>query len=105
VAVADRARTVKTRRPWRVFGASAVALGACAVCCAGPLLAVLGSLSIASLAGAAWIPALAAVAAVALVGIVWVLRKRRRATCATPTSPVDLGMPGESGTDRIGERN
>jgi hypothetical protein len=94
-----------TSRPWRVVGAAAVALGACAVCCAGPVLAVLGGLSIASLAGAVWLPALAIVAAVALVGMVWVLRKRRRATCATTTGPVDLGMPGEAGLDRVEQPN
>jgi hypothetical protein len=33
-----------------VAGAGVVAIGACAVCCAGPVLAVLGGLSIASLA-------------------------------------------------------
>jgi hypothetical protein len=42
------------------------------VCCAGPVLAVLGGLSIASLAGAVWIPARAVVAVIALVGMVWV---------------------------------
>jgi mercuric ion transport protein len=83
-----------------VIGAGVVALGACAVCCAGPVLAILGGLSIASLAGAVWIPALAVVAVIALVGMVWVLRRRRRATCATPTGPVELGMPGEARADR-----
>jgi hypothetical protein len=63
------------------------------VCCAGPVLAVLGGLSIASLAGAVWVPAMAVVAVLALLGVVWVLRKRRRATCATTTGPVELGMP------------
>jgi hypothetical protein len=91
-----------TSRPWRVVGAAAVALSACAVCCAGPVLAVLGGLSIASLAGAVWLPALAIVAAVALVGMVWVLRKRRR---ATTTGPVDLGMPGKAGLDRVEQAN
>jgi hypothetical protein len=93
VAAADRPQTGKSRRPWQIFGAGAVAVGACAVCCAGPVLAVLGGLSIASLAGAVWIPALAVVAVIALAGVVWGLRKRRRATCATPSGTVDLGMP------------
>lgn len=93
MAAADPIQTGKPRRPWRVVGAGAVAVGACAVCCAGPVLAVLGGLSIASLAGAVWIPALAVIAVLALVGVVWVLRKRRRASCATSRGPVDLGMP------------
>ena len=94
MAAADQ--TGKTRRPWQLAGAGAVAVGACAVCCAGPVLAVLGGLSIASLAGAVWVPALALVAALALLGVVWVLRKRRRGTCATPAGPVELGMPVRS---------
>jgi hypothetical protein len=100
VAAAERPQAGKTGRPWQVAGAGVVALGACAVCCAGPILAVLGGLSIASLAGAVWIPALAVVAVIALVGMVWVLRKRRRATCATSTEPVDLGMPAVSAPTR-----
>jgi nitrate/nitrite transporter NarK len=80
VAAAEHPRTGKTSRPWQVAGAGVVAIGACAVCCAGPVLAVLGGLSIASLAGAVWIPALAVVAVIAFVGMVWVLRRRRRAT-------------------------
>ena len=97
MAAAERPQAGKTGRPWQVAGAGVVALGACAVCCAGPVLAVLGGLSIASLAGAVWIPALAVVAVIALVGMVWVLRKRRR---ATSTEPVDLGMPAVSAPTR-----
>lgn len=83
----------KTRRPWQLAGAGALAVGACAVCCAGPVLAVLGGLSVASLAAAVWIPALAVVAVAAVAGVAWLLRKRRRTTCAAPTGPVDVGMP------------
>jgi hypothetical protein len=76
--------------------AGAVAVGACAVCCAGPVLAVLGGLSIASLAGAAWVPILAVVAVLTLLGVVWVLRIRRRSACAASSGPVELGMPAPS---------
>ncbi|MGC4939225.1 hypothetical protein [Kribbella sp. DT2] len=100
MAVADPTQADKTRRPWRVVGAGAIAVGACAVCCAGPVLAILGGLSIASLAGAVWVPALAIVAVLALIGVVWVLRKRRRASCATDSGPVDLGMPAPSAPAR-----
>ncbi|WP_020385183.1 hypothetical protein [Kribbella catacumbae] len=96
MAAAERTKVSKTTKPWRLVGAGGLAIGACAVCCAGPVLAVLGGLSIASLAGAVWIPALAVIAVITLAGTVWVLRKRRRATCATPTEPVDLGMPAMS---------
>ncbi|WP_460650003.1 hypothetical protein [Kribbella endophytica] len=84
---------VRTRRGWGLVGAVAAALGACAVCCAGPLLAVLGGLSIASLAASVWVPALAVVAVVAGGVIVVVLRRRRRASCAVPAQTVDLGLP------------
>lgn len=104
MAAAERTRLGKTSRPWQVVGAGVVALGACAVCCAGPVLAVLGGLSIASLAGAVWIPALAIVAVIALAALVWVLRKRRRATCATSSEPVDLGMPAVSAPARGEQR-
>ncbi|WP_433003364.1 hypothetical protein [Kribbella sp. CA-294648] len=96
MAVADPTPAGKTRRPWRVLGAGAMAVGACAVCCAGPVLAVLGGLSIASFAGAVWVPGLALVAVLALIGVVWVLRKRRRTSCAADSGPVDLGMPAPS---------
>ena len=97
-------QTDKTRRHWQVVGAGVVAVGACAACCAGPILAVLGGLSIASLAGAVWIPALAGVTVLALGAMVWVLRRRRRATCATTPGPVDLGMPGGAGADQVEHR-
>ncbi|MET7279504.1 hypothetical protein ABZS29_14810 [Kribbella sp. NPDC005582] len=83
----------QTRRPWQLAGAGALAVGACAMCCAGPILAVLGGLSIASVVAALWIPALAVVAVMALLAVVWVHRKRRRTTCDAPTGPVDVGMP------------
>lgn len=88
-------------RPWARWGAGATAvLAACAVCCAGPLLAVLGSIGLASVVGAIWVPALlmlATAAALALV-IVVIRRRRRGSTCSTDTGPVELGMP-TIGTD------
>lgn len=82
------------------MGAGAAALGACAVCCAGPLLAILGGLSIASLAAAVWIPALAVVAVAAAGVIVVILRRRRQASCRVPAQTVDLGMPISLDQDR-----
>jgi hypothetical protein len=78
-----------------VLGAGAAVIGACAVCCAGPILAVLGGLSVASVIGAVWIPALPVVAVAALAGVVWIVRRRRNAnTCQPSSAPLDLGMPG-----------
>ncbi|QLH27361.1 hypothetical protein HYQ63_35690 [Streptomyces sp. Rer75] len=64
------------------------------MCCAGPLLAALGSIGAASVIGAIWIPALALVAVAAASAAVWVHRRRRRA-CAGQAGPgrVEVGMP------------
>ncbi|MGC4940010.1 hypothetical protein [Kribbella sp. DT2] len=93
MTAADPTQAPKTRRPWQAAGAAAAVVGACAVCCAGPVLAVLGGLSIASLAGALWMPALAVIAVAALVVMALVLRRRRNTTCSAPAGPIDLGMP------------
>lgn len=77
-----------------VLGAGLLAVAACAVCCAGPLLAVLGGIGAASVMGAIWIPALAVVAVAVAPAAVWVHRRRRRASaCQTGPGPVDVGMP------------
>ncbi|MEU8942569.1 hypothetical protein OHU17_05800 [Streptomyces goshikiensis] len=79
--------------PWGTVGAGLAAVAACAVCCAGPLLALLGSIGAASALASFWIPALAVVAAAATTGA-YVLHRRRRATaCKTTPGPVDLGLP------------
>ncbi|MCZ4507431.1 hypothetical protein O3Q52_04245 [Streptomyces sp. ActVer] len=70
------------------------AVAACAVCCVGPLLAVLGGIGAASVIGAIWIPALAVVAVLAASAAVWVHRRRKRTSaCQTGPGPVDVGMP------------
>jgi len=79
-------------RPWSTIGAGAAALAACAVCCAGPLLAVLGAVGAAATVAAVWVPALAVLAVAALVGAV-VVRRRQRAACRTVPGPIDLGLP------------
>lgn len=69
------------------------AVGACAVCCAGPLLAGLASVGLTAGVAAIAVPALAVVA-VAAFGGVWWLRRRGRAGCAVPTAgSQDLGLP------------
>ncbi|WP_264927278.1 hypothetical protein [Streptomyces sp. A012304] len=70
------------------------ALAACAVCCAGPLLALLGGVGLASAVAAVWVPALAAVAVAAVLALVLLRRRRRSASCRSgDPGPVDLGMP------------
>ncbi|WP_266395272.1 hypothetical protein OIE50_03485 [Streptomyces canus] len=77
-----------------VLGAGLLAVAACAVCCAGPLLAVLGGIGAASVIGAIWIPALAVVAVAVASAAVWVHRRRKRASaCQTELGAVDVGMP------------
>ncbi|MYU11716.1 hypothetical protein GTZ78_13650 [Streptomyces sp. SID8361] len=63
------------------------------MCCAGPLLAVLGGVGLASAVGALWIPGLAASAVVSGLGVLMVRRRRRRAACRTAPARTDLGMP------------
>ena len=84
-------------RRWTTLATGIAAVGACTVCCAGPVLAFFGGLSIMSLAASIRIPALALVAVAALTGAVWILRRRRNSSCQTgtaePAGPVDLGIP------------
>ena len=74
-----------------VWGA---AVAACAVCCAGPLLAVLAAVGVTAGVAAVAVPALAVVA-VAAFGGAWWLRRRARVRCAVPAGagPSDLGIP------------
>jgi hypothetical protein len=91
-------------RPWTTIATGAAAAGACAVCCAGPVLAFVGGLSIVSLAASIWVPALAIVAVAALAGAVWILRRRHNSNCQTgsaePPGPVDLGIPTPTASSR-----
>ncbi|EMF52984.1 hypothetical protein GTY82_33365 [Streptomyces sp. SID5476] len=63
------------------------------MCCAGPLLALLGGIGITSAIGALWMPVLAVLAVAAAAGILVVRRRRRAAACRTTPAPADLGMP------------
>jgi hypothetical protein len=80
----------------RRSGGTAVvaAVIACVGCCAGPLLAVLGGLSVASLAAAVWIPVLSLFGIGGLATTLFV-RRRRQTNCRTGAEPgtVDVGMP------------
>ena len=79
--------------PWGVLGTGAAAVAACAVCCAGPLLAVLGGIGVTSVIGALWMPVLAVLAVAAAVGFAVVRRRRKRDACRPTPAPADLGMP------------
>ncbi|MGW5638820.1 hypothetical protein [Streptomyces sp. NPDC003832] len=79
--------------PSRALGAGVAAVAACAVCCAGPLLAVLGGTAVMSAIGALWMPVLTVAAVAAGLGALTVRRRRRTASCRTPEATTDLGMP------------
>ncbi|MBE8523086.1 hypothetical protein ILP97_37300 [Amycolatopsis sp. H6(2020)] len=73
------------------------------MCCAGPLLALLGGIGLASIVGAIWLPALLVLAVImALAVVIVVIRRRRRGVaCSADTGPVELGIP-TVGTDTSG---
>lgn len=88
--------TTPSSRPsrlWGMLGAGAAAFAACVVCCAGPLLAVLGGVGVASAVGALWMPVLAVLTAATTVAFLVVRRRRRAAACRTTPARADLGMP------------
>ncbi|MPY52299.1 hypothetical protein FPZ41_28495 [Streptomyces sp. K1PN6] len=63
------------------------------MCCAGPLLAVLGGIGVTSAIGALWMPVLAVLAVAAGIGVLVVRRRRRTTACRTVPARADLGMP------------
>ena len=82
----------KTRKD----GFSVVGLGvaACAACCAGPILAVLGGLSLAGLTST-WLIGRSGLAISAVAGLAYLAARRRRASssCATaPSEPVAVAL-------------
>ncbi|MGP4012492.1 hypothetical protein [Streptomyces sp. 4N124] len=87
------ASSPRPSRPWGAFGAGAFAVAACAVCCAGPLLAVLGGIGVTSAIGALWVPVLAVLAVAAGLGVLLLRRRRRTAACRIVPAVADLGMP------------
>ncbi|BBY96366.1 hypothetical protein MGALJ_60350 (plasmid) [Mycobacterium gallinarum] len=93
------------RRARRWSGAGAAVVAACALCCAGPLLAILGSIGIGSAVGAIWLPGLAALTVVAAIGALWLRRRRRASICQA--GRVDVSMPtiGKPGWDTAPTRH
>lgn len=70
-----------------LFGAG---VAACAVCCAGPILAVLAAIGLGTIAGIALFGSIGLV--IAAIGIVVIVRRRHRiTTCSTDNEhPVEL---------------
>ncbi len=79
----------------RILGLGAVA---CVACCAGPILAFLGGLSVAGLASTWFIGGAGLViAAAAAVGFLLVRRRRQLAACAVrPEGPVPVELTGRT---------
>lgn len=87
----------------RKDGFSILGLGAaaCVACCAGPLLAVLGGLSIAGLAGTLLIGSAGLlIAAGAAAGFLLVRRRRRSACTVAPDEPVAVQFTARQGASR-----
>ncbi|WP_262418172.1 hypothetical protein [Streptomyces sp. SP2-10] len=87
--------TTSSPRPprWGALGAGAAAVAACAMCCAGPLLAVLGGIGVTSAIASLWLPVLAVPAVVAGIVALVLRRRRETAACRTASTRADLGMP------------
>ena len=82
-------------RWWKRAGIGAAAM--CGLCCAAPLIALLGGAGVLSAMGAVFqvferISLVLAVLALGGASVLWVRRRRRRA-CRIPERVVDLGMP------------
>jgi hypothetical protein len=79
-------------RWWRRTGIAAAV--ACGVCCAVPLIGLLGGAGVLSALGAVFekVSLVLAVLALGGAGVLW-LRRRRRRACRVPERAVDLGMP------------
>jgi len=85
-------------RPYRRWtGVGIAAAVACGLCCAAPLIGVLGGIGALSAVGAAFdvlrvVSIALAVLALGGAAALW-LRRRRRRACQVPDRPADLGMP------------
>lgn len=86
------------RRGIRVLGLGALA---CLGCCAGPVLAFLGGLSIAGVASTAIIGSVGLVVAVAAAGGYLTVRRRRTSACGITVAdpvPVELSTHAREGS-------
>lgn len=67
-------------------------VAACAVCCAGPILAVLAAIGLGTTAGFALFGVAAILLGAAAVGFVLVRRHRRAKTCTPAAAPVAVAV-------------
>lgn len=90
--------TTRTTTGKQGLGILGLGAAACVACCAGPILAFLGGLSLAGLAST-WLIGGAGlvIAAAAAVGFLLVRRRRQRSACAvTPDGPVPVELTARS---------
>ena len=81
------------------FGIVGIGAAACAACCAGPILAILGGVTIAGVAGTMFVGvASLAVAVVAAVPFV-VVRRRRSIAHSVPNAPVPVPLTTKPAAD------
>lgn len=69
-----------------------VGVAACAVCCAGPILAVLAAIGLGTAAGFALFGTVAVVVGAVLFAFVVVRRRRRAAACAITMMPATVAV-------------
>jgi hypothetical protein len=69
-----------------------VGVAACAVCCAGPILAVLAAIGFGTAAGFALLGIVAIVIGALLIALVLVRRRRRAAACAATEIPETVSI-------------
>ena len=85
-------------------GLIGAAVLACAACCAGPLLGVVGGLGTASLLGSFWIPGLLAVTVLAgVVAAILLIRRHRVNACRLPADrvPVEIRASRPRDDERV----
>lgn len=81
------------KRDKKSIASTAAVAGAAVLACAGPLLAIVGSVGAASLLGAYWIPGLLVIAVLAgIVVTVLLVRRHRAKACRLPASRVDVDI-------------
>ena len=73
-------------------GAVGVGAAACAVCCAGPILAFVGGIGLAGIASTFLVGFIGIVVAATIIAVM-LIRRRRRSTCSPPEQTISLDLP------------
>lgn len=84
-------------------GLLGLAAATCAACCAGPVLAFLGGVTVAGIVGTAFVGILAATVAVVVVVAFLVIRRRRAVTACVAGPKGDGPVPVAAPVRRPGE--